>query len=838
MTAQDVVATLAASPTEPTKALVSGGIGSGKSLVLGGVRAALRAAGIAVIARAPRDGDPPGAAVVVDDAHLLDDAELQHLADLMTDPATTVIVATEPQSQHAGLTALSAAAARQSPVVTLGPLTPPEIARLASEVIGSAPPLEMVRSVATATAGVPFLVRAAVTAAAAPDAESPGSAISAATRAALIERLRRADDAVVDTLLICSLSPELGPDDVAGALDLESVPVHRLVDRARATGLIAPSYNPIFLRTLHRCLAQIVGATRHHEIETRLLRTQLDSSTLTVDLALRMADHGLRDPLLADALTALADRNRAHPARTARLYRAAAEVDPGARDSRLADALAASGDCATAGRIADELLTSEDAGEKAAAVRIAASVAVHDGSATQAAELFAWLGPHPDAVIASANAVVAIGVGDPQAARAALAAEAQGPPTSDARAARHLAEGLIASLDSPYPTAMARLSQAISARPSAPGVTPDSAAAVVALTALHAGDPVRARSVVGRALAVPGDEATAFFAHRHRLLLGWIRMLDGQLAAAGTDVAAVTATNAPLHRRDALWASALQTAIARRNGDSGAVQKHWYAAMEVLTEYSIDLYSLLPLGELWIAAARLHQVERLTHTVDEAFDLLGRLGNPIAWSLPLHWAGVHAGILANSPDAVAPHGQALTAAAAHSTFARSLAHAGRTWLRVLANHVEVDEVTAAARSLAQFGLGWDATRLASQAALQTPDGRVSAAMLQLARDLKVTSTASAEPAPPAASAPTSATATAGSAATPDSSMPNWSRLSDREREVAELVLQGMPYRDIGSQLLISAKTVEHHVARIRRRLGAESRSELMSMLRAILATPS
>ena len=65
-----------------------------------------------------------------------------------------------------------------------------------------------------------------------------------------------------------------------------------------------------------------------------------------------------------------------------------------------------------------------------------------------------------------------------------------------------------------------------------------------------------------------------------------------------------------------------------------------------------------------------------------------------------------------------------------------------------------------------------------------------------------------------------------------------SRLSDREREVAELLLLGLPYRDIGSQLFISAKTVEHHVARIRRRLGAESRSEMLSMLRAMLATPS
>ena len=193
----------------------------------------------------------------------------------------------------------------------------------------------------------------------------------------------------------------------------------------------------------------------------------------------------------------------------------------------------------------------------------------------------------------------------------------------------------------------------------------------------------------------------------------------------------------------------------------------------------------------------------------------------------MHWAGVHAGILANSPGAVAPHGQALTAAAGRSAFAKALANAGRTWLRVLANHVDTDEVTAAARGLTQFGLTWDATRLASQAALQTPDGRVSGAMLQLARDLKLNASGGDDTVDfaeaPAVAAPAQGTSLASS-----------SRLSDREREVAELLLQGMPYRDIGSQLFISAKTVEHHVARIRRRLGAESRSELISMLRAIL----
>ena len=148
---------------------------------------------------------------------------------------------------------------------------------------------------------------------------------------------------------------------------------------------------------------------------------------------------------------------------------------------------------------------------------------------------------------------------------------------------------------------------------------------------------------------------------------------------------------------------------------------------------------------------------------------------------------------------------------------------------MLANHVDADEVTAAARSLTQFGLTWDATRLASQAALQTPDGRVSGAMLQLARDLKFGASAGAEDSGDVAEAPAAAAPPPGLVDAHAAS-----RLSDREREVAELLLQGMPYRDIGSQLFISAKTVEHHVARIRRRLGAESRSELISMLRAIL----
>ena len=574
---------------------------------------------------------------------------------------------------------------------------------------------------------------------------------------------------------------------------------------------------------MHDAVAQIVGSAHHHEVETALLRSQLDTSTVSPDLAVQLAEHGVKDDRLAATLARQAAAARGESGRAARLYQAAVDAGAEGLTSRVADALARTGDCAAAATLADGLLSSPDSAERAAGVRIAASVAAHDGNASQAAELFSWLGPHPDAVVGASAAMVLAATGDLATARAALSLKGAGPPTMAARTSRGLAEGLLLTMDQPYPVAMAKLGQA-SADRSMTEVMPDSPAALVTLTAIHGGDPVRARSVIGRAVRAGGD---VLFEPRHLLLSGWIKMADGQLQSANADVIAVGTDT--LHRRDALWAAALQTAIARRNGDAGALQKHWYAAMEVLAEYAVDLFALLPLGELWVAAARMRQVDQLRHPLDRAFTLLESLGNPAVWSVPLHWAGVHAGILASSPESVAPHGQALGAASGTSTLARALSGAGRTWLRVLADQVDADEVTAAARSLSHVGLTSDATRLAGQAALQTPDGRVSGAMLQLARDLKLGAAADETPSVTDGTEPT-----AGVPSVPHQP-PAGSPLSDREREVAELLLLGMPYRDIGGQLFISAKTVEHHVARIRRRLGAGSRSEMLSMLRAMLA---
>ncbi|MGH3924330.1 MAG: response regulator transcription factor, partial [Pseudonocardiaceae bacterium] len=59
-------------------------------------------------------------------------------------------------------------------------------------------------------------------------------------------------------------------------------------------------------------------------------------------------------------------------------------------------------------------------------------------------------------------------------------------------------------------------------------------------------------------------------------------------------------------------------------------------------------------------------------------------------------------------------------------------------------------------------------------------------------------------------------------------------LSERELEVGQLILTGLTHKQIGERLFISAKTVEHHMARIRQRLGVASRKELFDQLRSLI----
>jgi DNA-binding CsgD family transcriptional regulator len=158
-----------------------------------------------------------------------------------------------------------------------------------------------------------------------------------------------------------------------------------------------------------------------------------------------------------------------------------------------------------------------------------------------------------------------------------------------------------------------------------------------------------------------------------------------------------------------------------------------------------------------------------------------------------------------------------------------MAIAAKLWLRILGGIIDATAVEGAARALHSVGLTWEGGRLAGQAAIRTTERKDMTALLSCARALQVGVSSSVPPQGAAGDPAASATARP----SPGAEVTD-SRLSDREREVAQLVLSGLTYKQIGEQLFISAKTVEHHMARIRQRLGSGSRGELFAHLRSLV----
>ena len=162
--------------------------------------------------------------------------------------------------------------------------------------------------------------------------------------------------------------------------------------------------------------------------------------------------------------------------------------------------------------------------------------------------------------------------------------------------------------------------------------------------------------------------------------------------------------------------------------------------------------------------------------------------------------------------------------------ADTMAHAGGIWVAVLAGTVDADAVEAAARALAEAGLAWDGARLASHGARKTDDRKVATRLLACARELHPPDTAR-RPTTTVATTPPADTAVKTVQPATEAESP----LSEREMEVARLVLQGKTYAEIGQTIYISPRTVEHHIAHMKRRLSASSRSDLIGKLRLVVA---
>jgi DNA-binding CsgD family transcriptional regulator len=648
-------------------------------------------------------------------------------------------------------------------------------------------------------------------------------------------QLKGENAAVRELLLALSVGfalPGPLPADLQRKLDRGDVEsLDALVERAESTGLLTPDGTVV--GPAQHVLLTLAPTTKVHALQRELVSAYAVHGQPLGDLGRELARGGLADPRVAAELEHAGDKALEHdPGLAAQLYNEAllAGADEQAAAARRAQAALGNGDLDTATRIIDALLVCADPPDVRRGVDVAAAVWAQRGMLARGADAYSWLGASRAGTSAPLAAVAMIGCGNLPGAKSLFRADA--PPAAPTLLAAALAEtgkGMMESLAvEPYRAlpVLIHASDMLNAVGTALPL-PDTPGALAAILALHTGEPHLAETVCRSAVAAgQGGNAAK---PRLFLLQAWSAMQQDRIEDARLAINEASKVNHwPLVPRDEFLCAALEVGLARRNGEIPELVMAWERAQEAMLHTSVDLYSLLPWGELMIAAARLRETRRVAHYLDEANQFLRRLGDPPLWAVPFHWAAVQAALLSDSPADLAPHATALARASSHSHLAAVFAAAGKAWVSVLARKIRPADVESAARALARVGMPWEGARLAGHAAARVDERKDMVRLLSCARDLHPQATSQGNGKPRVAeSRDTAAGGTNGL-------NPDGSGLSEREKEVAKLVLEGKTYREIGEAIYISPRTAEHHIARMRRRLGAENRSDLMTRLRLAL----
>ncbi len=791
-------------PDGPIRGVVVGPAGSGKTTALRALRDQLRARGISTTVGAVA-GDP-GTVVLVDDAHTLSDDEFDALDQWADDPDASIVVAHRP---HDGdrLRRLTARLEAASSPILLGELTVEQI------VTATRLPVTCARAVVGLTGGLTWLTLAAVDAhdADACDIDPAHRELGQSLRQLIAHRLDYLDAGTRTAIEALCL---FGPTDLArmtpptGSWDAA-------VAAGFAHGLLEPNGTPP--RAVRAAVHAVIPA---HRVAALTAATGGEAATGVDDAEGEVwgSRPGEASPQSrADRLVVQADAVRADdPAQALAMYREAwaAGAEPRGLGLRFAIAALGTGELDAATSYFDRMLASPDAHTVSHAV--AASLAVWAARGTLAAGAAGTTDePAASPVEHARLALAVLGTG--------IAPHRSPAPPDGAHdtltvASDALGTALDASLGADVDGAVDALTLASelynATQSDFPLVEPPAVPAAAA--ALATGALTVAASTLEAAVAA--QQGGPWARPRLRLWQAWIAIQANRPDEARTHIGRAKDCGAVLLPRDRLILSACEVALARRYAHTAEVMTVFRDARAHLLRRRFDLYLHPFLAEFMLAGVRVGAADAVDRHFRAALASLDQLGSPPLWATPLRWAGVQRGILMGRSDELVPHARALMAAAQHNAFAAQLATAGRTWTDVLAGRVDADAVETAAQSLAHHGLAWDGARLAAHGAARTGDRQASSQLLACARDLHPTQVlAAAGPAPEAV-------------ATPDGTA-----LSARELEVARLVLKGKTYVEIGQTLFISPRTAEHHIARIRRRLDATSRSDLLTRLRDLLS---
>ncbi|GGN13477.1 helix-turn-helix transcriptional regulator [Lentzea pudingi] len=710
-----------------------------------------------------------GQPIVVDDGHALGDDEVDRLlADVGA--GGRLVLAHRPWPDNRALGRLVSELPGAVVRVHLRPLTRGHVRSLAAHLLDAEVSEDFAERLHERTGGTPGFVL---------------DELSPEPRSAFARHFDGLSVAASDLLLARALGAPFDVGLLATVLTLDLPAVSESIEALRSAGLLQIDGAP--LPVAADAIKVLAPAEQRADLLRKLALTQAARAQPVHGYARPLLDLGVVDPGLADVFTAAGHEViDDDPALAARLFTAAGAP------ALLARARALSGDLDGAVEVVD--LEHADAD----ALLLAATVLTLRGQVGRGGELL----QRSDNGLALGYAVTGLlGAGRLQEARTLQFGTRSQPARSLTDTLGHrLADVVLETVTGPPMAAVAAAvaTAGVNQAGSRASVQPDSPTALAALICVHAGELTVAKSLLTKAVQV--DDGRGLHADRHRLLLACVELFGG-------DVEAAQRPARPREPREALFAAALELGITRRAGDLRALRSAWEPAQQALVVHPVDLYTLIPLTEIAVAAARIGQFHRVETHLAEAWTLLHNLGDPPLWSVLPRWNAFHAALLLGDHPATRQHLAALDDAADALPFARALATAAHCWNQAGRGDVNHARVESAAQELHAHGMRADAARLAGHAAMHTTDRKAMTQLLDIARQFHGSHSGQAN----------------GGAEV----------LSDREQEVAALVRDGLTYREVGDALFISAKTVEHHVTRIRNKLGAKNRRELERALEDI-----
>ena len=744
------------------------------------------------------------ALVLVDDAHRLPAEALLALARAARS-GLAMVLARRPTIDGPELAELDEAVASDGLVEVLAPLDLEQIRALVVDVTGRPCSPETAIAVRTASGGLPAIAVAVATALGSSIGAPLGSSIGLASGggpppmllARLQRRLAGLAPAPAHSARVLALGLELPDDTLAQACGLDQPGLEAALQVLRDCGMLVPGTEQLVPAVAETLLAELAPGHRrrlHDDVARALVAT--GAAPIAAAAQLRVAR--ARGKAAAAAYLAAGEQLRfTDPVAALGWYDDA--QDAGASPAAVAAGRSEAG--ALLGLPDDPDAVGLTPAEADRLVLVAGAVAAYQGRPDRSGTiLLAAAGPGP---VLAVPALVATGRWGP----AAPAAAGRAPV-----GLRLFAEAALAATDPAAGLPLAIEAAEALERTGSSTVLPDTPHALGAVLAVLSGDVATASHLLDRALkhGVGGPVA----ADRHWLLLAWARMRAGRLDTAQQQVRRLAGTD--LGGRDRVLFAAVAAGLARRSGEIASLREAWPVVERVLARRGLDLFQLEAAEELAVAAARLRRTARTAPTLAALEAIVQGLGSPPAWVIGLGWLHLQVAVAADDPGAARVAADRIVAAAPAGTVGERPAAqqaAASAWADALAGEVDPSAVLAACDQLAATELPWEASRLAGDAAIRVSDPTAARRLLELARDLATS--------PPVT----------GSAGAVDPAQQ--AGLSEREIEVARQVLAGRTHREIGAQLFIAPKTVEHHVARIRTKLGATTRADFFSTLQSL-----